>query len=214
MPTLFRLDSSIRTEGSVSREIADTAERGWLAEHPDGVVVRRDIGQQPVPLESLPAAFTANFVAADQRTPEQVRAVELAGILAQELLDADAYLFAVPLYNFGVPANLKAWLDLVITSSALAPGTPPALAGRPAVLVIARGGGYGEGTPRYGWDHSTPWLERILSDVFQLDLKTVATELTLADVNPAMADLRDLAAQLRAQAHETATEHAKHIAAA
>ncbi|MDX2778035.1 NAD(P)H-dependent oxidoreductase, partial [Streptomyces caniscabiei] len=46
---LFRLDASIRTEGSVSRALADTAEQAWLAEHPGGVVTRRDLGVEPLP---------------------------------------------------------------------------------------------------------------------------------------------------------------------
>ena len=84
--------------------------------------------------------------------------------LADEVLAADAIVVASPLYNFGVPQHLKTWIDLLITDPRLGPGTAP-LTGRPLALVIARGGGYGPGTPRAGWDHATPYLQQIFGAV-------------------------------------------------
>jgi FMN-dependent NADH-azoreductase len=107
---------------------------------------------------------------------------------------------------------VKTWIDLLFIDPRLAPGTDPLLPGRPGVLVASRGGGYGPGTPREGWDHSTPWLRRIFSDVFGMDLRVVEAELTLAFVNPAMASLRGLAEQSRRSAHEAAAEHGRDIA--
>jgi FMN-dependent NADH-azoreductase len=210
--TLFRLDASIRAEGSISREVADSVQRSWQAEHPDAPVIRRDLGQQPIPLDSWITAQSAGYVPAEQRTAEQNQAVALAETLRDELLAADSYLFAVPLYNFGVPSNMKTWVDLLLTLPDMGSNGPLPLAGRPAVLVISRGGGYGEGTPREGWDHATPWLQRILADVFQLELRTVTAELTLANVVPAMAGLKDLAAQSLAEAHVAADRHGREIA--
>lgn len=116
---------------------------------------RRDIGLAPLPSESWAAAVGSAHVPEAARTPEQRRALELAATLADELLDAQTILIAAPLYNFGVPAHLKAWIDLVITDPRFGPGSRP-LAGRPVVLVAVCGGGYGAGTPREGWDHATP----------------------------------------------------------
>lgn len=209
--SLFRLDASIRAEGSHSREVADIVEREWRAANPNDVVVARHVGLDPIPATTWPAAVSAGATPVDQRTPEQREAAALATTLVDELIDADALLFAVPLYNFGVPQHFKAWVDLVITEPRMAPGSEPAIAGRPAVLVLVRGGGYGPGTPRDGWDHATPWIRRILEDVWGLDLKVVETELTLAEVNPAMAELIDLARQLRAEAEQVATAHGKSL---
>jgi FMN-dependent NADH-azoreductase len=78
--------------------------------------------------------------------------------------------------------------------------------------VVVRGGGYGPGTPREGWDHGTPWLRRILADVLGLDLHVTEAELTLATVNPAMAGLVDKAAESLEAAHVTAQQHGKRIA--
>lgn len=100
----------------------------------------------------------------------------------------------------------------MITDPRLAPGARPAIADKPAVLVTVRGGGYSAGTPREGWDHATPWMRRILEDYWQLDLRVVEAELTFADVNPAMAELRELATQLRTRAHEEARKHGQDLA--
>jgi FMN-dependent NADH-azoreductase len=201
--TLFRLDSSIRTEGSVSREVADTLERAYLDQHPDGAVVRRDLVSDPVPADAWPAAALAGSTPTDQRTAQQQAAVDLAMRLADEVAAADAVVIATPLYNFGVSQHLKAWIDLLVTDPRFAPGTSP-FAGRPVTLVIARGGGYGEGTPRAGWDHATGWIVRMLADVWGGDVTVVEAELTLAETVPAMAELRPRAIQVRAAAHEHA----------
>ena len=195
---LFRLDSSIRTEGSISREVADVVEDAWV-----GHVVRRDIGLAPLPSDAWPAAVAGSYVPEEARTPEQRQALALAATLADELLDAQTVLIATPLYNFGVPAHVKAWIDLVITDPRFAPGNRP-LDGKAVVLVAVRGGGYGAGTPREGWDHATPYLLRILGDVWGADVTLVEAELTLADVVPAMAELRDAAAASRGEAREKA----------
>jgi FMN-dependent NADH-azoreductase len=72
------------------------------------------------------------------------------------------------------------------------------------VLVTVRGGGYGPGTPREGWDHSTPYLTRILADLWEAELTVIERELTLAATTPGMEGLRDLAAELRTRALEEA----------
>jgi FMN-dependent NADH-azoreductase len=203
--TLFRLDSSIRRDGSVTREVADSLERAWIEHHPDDAVVRRDLGANPLPSDVWPNAATAQHLPEEQQTPQQRAALALAGELADELISADAAVIAVPLYNFGISQHVKTWIDLLLTSPQLRPGGDSSpLAGRPVSLVIARGGGYGPGTPREGWDHATPYLRRIFGDVFHADVSVVECELTLADVTPAMAEFRETAATLRAQAHEHA----------
>ena len=209
--TLLRVDASIRTEGSVSREVTDALETAWRRHHPDAVV-RRDLGLDPLPATAWAAAVSAGPVTADERTPEQRDAVALAAALADELLAADAVVVATPLYNFGVPAHLKTWIDLLITDPRLGPGTA-ALTGRPLTLVVARGGGYGPGTPRAGWDHATPYLRQIFGTVFGADLTVIEAELTLAAVNPAMAGLVDEADRLRALARELAAEAGRKLAA-
>jgi FMN-dependent NADH-azoreductase len=209
--TLFRLDSSIRTEGSISRAVADTAEAAWRAEHPSGEVIRRDLGTAPLPSDAWADAVTASWGPVEARTEAQREAVALAAGLADELLAADSYIIGVPLYNWGISQHVKTWIDLVITDPRFGSGSTTPLKGRSGLLVIARGGAYGEGTPKFGWDHATAYLTRVLGEVWGLDLRVVEAELTLADVVPAMAELKPLAAQFLAAAHDAAATHGRDL---
>jgi FMN-dependent NADH-azoreductase len=208
---LFRLDASIRTEGSHSSQIADIVEQEWLRIHPDGRVVVRHLGEEPLPSTAWAAAVSASWTSPDERTSEQLEALALAAQLTDELIDSDAVVFAVPLYNFGVSQHFKTWVDLIIADPRVGAGAEP-LSGKPAVLVTARGGAYGPGTPREGWDHATPWMRRILVDVWGFDLRMVETEFTLAGVNPALDAFQAVAAEMRAAAETAARDYGRAIA--
>jgi FMN-dependent NADH-azoreductase len=212
MTTIFRLDASIRKDGSVTRAVADTLQSALAAELGDANVIHREIGLTPLPSSAWAAGAFAAYTPENQRTNEQKAAQALAAELADELLRADAFIFAIPLYNFGVSQHAKTWVDILLTDPRFAPGAPKLLAGRPAHLIVARGGGYSAGTPRHGWDHATGWMMRILADVLMLNVQLIESELTLADVSPAMAGLRELAAQNLQNAHVTAAEHGKLLA--
>jgi len=204
MSTIFRLDSSIRTEGSVSRAVADTLETAIVEAEGEGTIVtRRDVGLAPLSGDLWAASAFAGFVPEADWTPEQTVAKAVAAELADEVESADVLIIATALYNFGVSQHLKTWIDMLITDPRFAPGTDT-MKGKPAFLIVARGGGYGEGTPRAGWDHATSYLRRIFEDVFGLDLDVIETELTLAEVTPQMAGLVDLAREQLAGSHEAA----------
>jgi FMN-dependent NADH-azoreductase len=211
--TLFRLDASIRIDGSTSRALGDIVEREWRAGHPRAAVTRRHLGSDPIPSTSWSDAVAGSMTPADARTPEQQEAAALAATLTDELVGADALLFAVPLYNFGVSQHFKTYVDLVLTDPRMAPGQPSAIAGKPAVLVTVQGGNYAAGTPREGWDHATAWMRRILEDVWQLDVEVVTREFTLVGVNPAMDQFTEVAEELRALAETRAGDHGRDLAA-
>lgn len=212
--TLFRLDASIRVEESNSRAIADLVEEEWRNAHPREPIVRRHIGVDPLPSTAWATSVFASRTPIESRSEEQKAAQVLAAELTEELIGADAMLFAIPLYNFGVSQHFKAWVDMVITDPRMASGEVPALEGTPAVLVTVRGGAYGAGTPREGWDHATGWYKRILSDVWRLDLEVVEAELTLAGVNPALEQFKDLAAKIRMEAEEHARRSGRELGSA
>jgi FMN-dependent NADH-azoreductase len=210
--TLFRLDASIRTDGSTSRALGDIVEAEWSAVHADSTVTRRHVGAEPLPADTWALAVAASATPEPQRTPAQVAAVALASELTDELAAADALLFAVPLYNFGVSQHFKSYVDLVLTDPRMSPGAVPATVGKPTVLVTVQGGNYSAGTPREGWDHATAWMRRILEDVWQLDLDVVTREFTLVGVNPALDQFTDLADELRVRAEEDAARHGRTLA--
>jgi FMN-dependent NADH-azoreductase len=156
---------------------------------------------------------SAAYLSDADRSAEQREAAALATTLGDELLGAEALLFAIPLYNFGVSQHFKAWVDVVMTDPRISSGAPERLlAGKPAVLVVVRGGAYGPGTPREGWDHATGWYRRILEDVWGLDLRVVENEFTLAGVNPALDEFIELAKELRKNAEVLASEHGRYLA--
>ena len=212
--SLYRLDASIRVEGSHSRAIADIVEQEWLNARPSEPIVRRHVGVDPIPATAWATAVFACRTPEESRTDEQQAALALAATLTDELFAADALLFAVPLYNFGVSQHFKTWVDMVITDPRMAAGTQPMLAGKPAVLVTVRGGNYRSGTPREGWDHATGWMRRILGGVWRLDLNVVEAEFTNVGVNPALDQFKDLARELRQEAEEQARRHGRALGAA
>lgn len=213
MTTLLRVDASIRVEGSVSRALADSAEAAWKAEHPDGVVIRRDLGRHPVPADVWPAVITdaMGFDAGpDAVRADTAEAVALAAELSNEIRTADAVLLAVPLYNYGISQHLKTWLDVLMADRELLAGE--ILRDKPVIFTLARGGGYSPGTPKEGWDYATPYLERIFGEVFNMNIRKAVAELTLAPVTPAMAELIDASKVSEEEAHVTAKEHGLTVA--
>jgi FMN-dependent NADH-azoreductase len=168
---------------------------------PELAVTRRDVGRHPVDATAWAASSAAGATPPESWTPEQRAGSEVASGLATELEQADAFLFAAPLYNWGVSQHLKTWVDVVVTEPRFLPRTTT-IAGRPAVLVIARGGDYRDDSPRSDWDHATSWMRRIFVDVWGLDLRIVSVDLTLAPARDHLAHLRgDAAAELeRAEA--------------
>jgi FMN-dependent NADH-azoreductase len=194
MAHLLHIDSSIQGDRSISRALSARAAARWGAANPDGTVTYRDLAVDPLPHMS-PAGAEARFVPIDQHNEAQAASWALSTEVVGEVAAADTILFGLPLYNFGPPSTVKAWVDHLIAPglSMDAVSGDGLLGGRQMVVLAARGGGYAEGTPREGWDHAQPWLPHGVS-LTGLEPSFITAELTLADVNPAMADLRELAA--------------------
>ncbi|MDT3329396.1 NAD(P)H-dependent oxidoreductase [Microbacterium sp. KSW-18] len=210
--TLFGLDASILPATSASRELGDLVEAEWLAAHPSSTVVRRDVAADPIVATAWRDSVTSGFTPVEDLTDGQREAIALRTRLADELIDADALLFTVPLYNYGVSQHVKTWFDLAYTDPRIDPqGT--ALRGKPATLVTVLGGNYAPGSPREGWDHSTGWLRRVFEDVWGLELTVVHRPFTLVGVNPALDAFTDAAAELKAGAEQAAVDAGRALAA-
>ena len=207
--TLLRVDASIQGPRSASSELADLVLAEWTAVHPERSVQYRHLAADPLPADAWATAIGATFTPDEQRTSAQRAALALAGELAAELRAADAAVLALPLYNFGVSQHVKTWIDLTVAGGER---NEKLLDGKPVVLLTTRGGAYGPGTPREGWDHNTGYLRRILSDIWGADLTIVERELTLVGINPALDQFTDLAAAVKATAHDEATTAGKALA--
>jgi FMN-dependent NADH-azoreductase len=198
---LLRVDASIQGQRSASGELADLVLAEWSAARPEATVVRRSLGSEPLPGDAWALAVSAGFTPDDRRTEAQQAAHALAVALADEVRAAEAVVLAFPLYNFGISQHVKTWIDLVIAGGVHGERM---LAGKPVVLVTTRGGAYGPGTPREGWDHNTGYLRQILVDVWGADLTVVEREFTLVGVNPALDEFTELAALMHKASREQA----------
>jgi FMN-dependent NADH-azoreductase len=208
--SLFRLDASITPATSKSRALADLVEAEWAAENPGETVVRRDIGTEPLPSNTWRDVVTSGAADDADISAEQREARALATTLADELIDADAILLAIPLYNWGIAAHVKSWYDITYTDARIKSG---ALKGKPVVLATVLGGDYSPGGPKADWDHSTPWLRHVIEGVWGADLLVVQRQLTLVGVNPAMDGLKEQAAEVHAAAEALAVQHGRELVA-
>lgn len=149
--TLLYVTASPRRR-SISTGIGDQLVSAWQAMNPEGQVIRRDVAAEPVPpiteawTEICDNLMRDKITALDQlqlgvRTGPQQQAWETLAPLLAEVIQARFIVLATPMYNYSIPASLKAWLDqITFPRMNLAP--------REFTVVAARGGWYGEGSPK------------------------------------------------------------------
>ncbi|MDC0770402.1 FMN-dependent NADH-azoreductase [Streptomyces sp. HD] len=211
MATLLHIDSSVfPTDASSSRAVTDAFRRTWQEQHPEGRVIHRDLATNPVPHISA-HSHTAGFSDPATHSPEQAAAFAERVKLIEELERADAVLIGAPMYNLTIPSTLKAWLDNVVLMGRTA-GDAQSVKGTPVTVVASRGGAYGPGTPRAGYEYVQNYLSAILADFLGADVDFIVPELTMAPVNPQMAELVPLFEASRERALDEATDKAKQLA--
>lgn len=138
---ILRIDASARTDGSISRDLNDKIVSRYRAAG-DVDVVERDLaaGLPLIDAEWIGANFTDDA----DRTDAQRDALALSNSLVDEIKAADVVLIGLPIYNFGVPASLKAWVDLVarrgVTFNYTENGPVGLLEGKRAIITVASGG--------------------------------------------------------------------------
>ena len=211
--SLLRVDSSVLGSYSSSRELADIVQKHWLEEHPSAVVTTRDLAQDLLPTGAWAAAVRSGQTPKEQWTAEETAAAGLAATLYDELAKAETIIVATGLYNWGINQYLKSWIDLIMTDGRCQ-SQPPVLQGKDVALVVARGGYYGPGAPKEGWDHGTPWLERVLSEVWGGAVTLIEREFTLVGRVPALDQFTDQAAELYTAAKAKSQAVGRDMAAA
>ncbi|MFB9907608.1 FMN-dependent NADH-azoreductase [Allokutzneria oryzae] len=225
MSSLLHLDSSSsRIDDSVSRRLTSLFADTWRKVHSAAGYRYRDLAVDPVPLVG-PAycalgrrleregLVPADAVARQVDGPDEQREWALTLPLITELLSADTVLLGVPMYNFSIPASLKAWIDRITFPGAY---TDPAtgaslLRGTRVVVVTARGGSYGPGTPREAFDFQEPYLRAYFGDlgVSTEDMLFVHAEMTLATIVPKLDRFRAMAESSLAAAQDAVSTLAK-----
>lgn len=201
MAHLLHLDSSARTAASVTRRLTAEFAARWREEHPGGRVTYRDLAADPLP--HIPeSTVAAMFIPPALRTPDQAAATVLQEALIAELVVADTLLLGVPMYNFGLPSALKAWIDHVVVfgrtvGAGLFPGTR-------VIVCSARGGAYGPGTPREAFDFQERYLRAGLAMIGLEEITFVHAEMrAAADGEPSLVEFVPFAEASLAAAQAT-----------
>lgn len=178
MTTLLHIDSSIRSTGSVSRQLTAEFVSKWKAARPGGTVVERDLAHNPVPhlTEQMMGAF---FTPVDSRSLEQAQTVALSDRLVDELFRADDIVLGVPMYNFSISSALKAWIDHVsragVTFNYTETGPVGLVTGKKVYVITASGGVYSEG-PAQSLNFQDTYLRAALGFIGLTDVSWVRAE--------------------------------------
>ncbi|MBN7783805.1 NAD(P)H-dependent oxidoreductase [Ponticoccus gilvus] len=190
--TLLRIDASARTEGSTSRALTDRI----AAKLAPARTVTRDLsGGLPL----IDASWiAANFTPEADRTDAHRAALALSDDLIAELKAADTLLIGVPVYNFGVPTGLKAWVDQVaragVTFRYTEAGPEGLLKGKRAILAVASGGTEVDSPI----DFATPYMRHMLGFMGITDIQVVRSDRQMVDATASSAradtDIEGLAA--------------------
>ena len=178
MKNILFVSSSPRGAESYSHQVAQKVVDGLTARHPEANVVERDVAKQPLP--HIGEDFISGMGAtAGTLTAEQAAALALSDTLVEELLAADVVVIAAPMYNFGLPSTLKAWIDHVVraqrTFSYTADGVKGLLQGKQAILVMASGGVYSSG-PAKAMDFGESYLRATLGFIGITEVSVVRVE--------------------------------------
>lgn len=198
MPTLLNIQSSPRGTASISRTLSREFVAEWEKNHPDGTVVLRDLAESHLPFVGVPW-ISGIFLPAEERSPEMQQALHISDEFIAELFAADHILIGTPMYNFTVPANLKAWIDLIVRPRVTHSGPPERkglVVGKRCTILIASGGVYEEGLPVASFDYESGYLRRILGFIGITDVEIVLTGGT-ASVAFGSTTLEELADQFR-----------------
>ena len=172
---ILQINASARSAGANSTRLADAITARLQAQNPAAVVELRDLAKDPHPVLDE-AALGALFTPAEQRSAEQAARVALDDALIAQVQSVDAIVLGVPMYNFGVPVQLKAWLDAIaragVTFRYTENGPEGLLKGKKVYVALARGGIYRD-TPA---DSQVPYLKTILGFLGLTDVEFVYAE--------------------------------------
>jgi FMN-dependent NADH-azoreductase len=160
MATILHIDASPRGERSFSRNLTKEFVGTWQQANPNAKVDYFDLGHTIIP--PVNEAWIAAAFSHAERTPEMQQALKLSDELIDQFIAADYYILGVPMYNFNVPANFKAYLDQILrvnrTFTASAAGYEGLVTQRKMAIVTARGGSFPVNTPMAAFDHQEPFL--------------------------------------------------------
>jgi FMN-dependent NADH-azoreductase len=175
--SILRIDASARRDGSVSRDLSDRI----IARFPEATVTTRDLARGLPLIDETWVG--ANFTPEADRSPKQRETLALSDELIAELKDADTLVIGLPIYNFGVPATLKAWVDLVaragVTFRYSEAGPEGLMTGKRAIVAVASGGTEAGSEI----DFATGYIRHVLGFIGITDVTFVTADRLALDVD-------------------------------
>lgn len=158
MATLLRIDASVNPGSSLSKLLSEEFVTKWLASNVGGKVIERDLSQQMIP------HLSSDMVAA-MFSGEPTSTLDLSNALIEEIQSADEIVIATPMYNFGIPSNLKAYFDHIVRAGVTfrytESGPQGLLQGKKAAVIVSSGGDYRSG-PASSMNFVDGYLKTIL----------------------------------------------------
>jgi FMN-dependent NADH-azoreductase len=178
MKQILVIESSPRGVKSASRQLTRKLTERLKALYPEARLVERDLAQEPLP--HLNYLTVKGIFTRDQTEAESLQeALRLSDQATEEVLSSDLLVIASPMWNFGLPSSLKAWVDHIVrpgkTFRYTAGGTEGLAREKKAILVLASGGIFTQG-PWKSWDTEEPYLRLILSFIGITDVQIVRAQ--------------------------------------
>ena len=176
MASLLKIDVSPRGDHSISRKLGNQFIEHFQQTHPDATLITRDLATTSIPFVDLPwigAAYTPD----EARTPEHRTALKISDDFIAEIKAADHILLTTPMYNFAVPAVLKAWIDHIVRVNVTFKTTPEGayvglITGKKATVIIASAGDY-SAPPMDGYNAEKSYLKQIFGFIGITDVNFV-----------------------------------------
>ncbi|MFW5798784.1 MAG: FMN-dependent NADH-azoreductase [Planctomycetota bacterium] len=184
MSTLLYVIASPRGDRSKSRALAEAFIDQWTQANPDGTVDRLDVFETDLPAFDGPAMEAKyTILHGDDPTGEQARAWSRVEEVIDRFTSADKVVFAVPMWNFGIPYRLKQLFDVIVQPGYTFKYSPDEgytglVTGKPAFVACARGGDYDEKSSA-SVDHQLSYMELILGFMGFTDIRSLVVQPTL-----------------------------------
>lgn len=173
MPALLAISASPRHEHSTSRKLTSLFVEKWRAAHPGGQVIDRDLIRTSLPFVDLPWIGGA-FTPPEQHSPESAAAIRISNDLVAELQAADRIVIGTPMYNFSIPAVLKAYIDHIVrVGVTVSPDNVGLLTGKKATIILASGGDFSAGSPVEGYNQASGYLRQVLAWIGIKDVEII-----------------------------------------
>ena len=199
---LLKIDTSTRINDSFSRQMAQAFIDAWKSTHPGNEITIRDLALNPVP-HVTQATIDGMYSPPDKQTPETTQSTKLARELIAEIKACDILVLSTPMYNFGIPSSLKAYIDQISWPGALfevqeGGNLVGLMKGKKAYIFTAAGAPYA-GSPFEPMDFTTTYLKGVMgffgfeTEIFPVEGSTIAPEVLESTKSTVLSRIKSLA---------------------